>query len=102
MKLARVIFTESVEAPGGLNRVAYLQSTDAKRADSYRDDLWLGPQGVMAGDEIYPLSMVRRITVAREEAEVADLPAPITSPTGVDPATVEQPKRRGRPPKQKT
>ena len=101
MKLARVIFTESVEAPGGLNRVSYLQSTDPKRTDSYRDDLWLGPHGVMAGDEIYPLSMIRRITVAKDEAELADLPAPITSPTGFDPSLIEQPKRRGRPPKQK-
>lgn len=95
MKLAKVIFAQSVEAPGTMSKVLYLQSTDPGRKDSYRADLWLGPLGVMAGDEIYPLHNVRRITV---DAESAMQDAADSNPTLAE-ALVDAPKRRGRPPK---
>lgn len=63
MKLRRVVFVQSVEAPGRSDRVAYLQSNEPERRDCYAPDLWLSPLGVQAGDEIYPLHLVRRMTV---------------------------------------
>ena len=66
-----MIFTESCEAPGALNRVAYLQSTEPARRDSYVEVLELTPLGVVALNEIYPLNMVRRVTLAAKVAPVA-------------------------------
>ena len=59
-----MIFTESCEAPGALNRVAYLQSTEPARRDSYVEVLELTPLGVVALNEIYPMHMLRRVTLA--------------------------------------
>ncbi len=77
MRLARVIFTESCEAPGALNRVAYLQSTEPARRDSYVEVLELTPLGVVALNEIYPLHMLRRVTLAAQV--VPAVPAPLPS-----------------------
>lgn len=63
MKLRRVVFLQSVEAPGRSDRVAYLQSHEPERRDCYAPDLWLSPLGVQAGDDIYPIHLVRRMTV---------------------------------------
>lgn len=108
MKLKRVIFRESCEAPGTNSRVAYLQSTDAARRDSYVADLRLLSFGVMAGDEVYPLHMVRRMTVD-EQAEAEHEPAIESDLKGLAareadhlaniPWATEPPKKRGRPPK---
>lgn len=76
MRLARVIFTESCEAPGALNRVAYLQSTEPARRDSYVEVLELTPLGVVALNEIYPMHMLRRVTLAAKVAPVAPVPLP--------------------------
>lgn len=66
-----MIFTESCEAPGALNRVAYLQSTEPARRDSYVEVLELTPLGVVALNEIYPMHMLRRVTLAAKVAPVA-------------------------------
>ena len=65
MKLAKAIFVTSTEAPGRNDRVAFLQSTQPERRDCYVAELWLGELGVMAGDELYPLHMFRRLTFRR-------------------------------------
>jgi len=70
VKLKRVVFVQSVEAPGRSDRVAYLQSNEPERRDCYAPDLWLSTLGVQAGDEIYPLHLVRRMTV--DSAAVLD------------------------------
>lgn len=93
MRLARVIFTESCEAPGALNRVAYLQSTEPARRDSYVEILELTPLGVVALNEIYPLHMVRRVTLAAQVAQVAPVQA-APLPSVEAPAA---PRRPGRP-----
>lgn len=98
MKLKRVLFVQSVEAPGRNDRVAYLQSTDPVRKDSYAPDLVLSPLGVQAGDEIYPMHLVRRITVdadavERDTVEVAPQREAFVG------ALEAAPRRRGRPPK---
>ena len=66
-----MIFTESCEAPGALNRVAYLQSTEPARRDSYVEVLELTPLGVVALNEIYPMHMLRRVTLAAKIAPMA-------------------------------
>jgi len=99
VKLKRVVFANSVEAPGRGDRVAYLQSYEPERKDCYAADLWLSPLGVMAGDEIYPIHMVRRITVDAASAEskpAAEREAFVQAMSADD-----APKRRGRPPKQR-
>jgi len=63
VKLKRAIFVSSTEAPGRHDRVAFLQSTEPQRKDCYVADLWLGPLGVMAGEDVYPMHMFRRLTV---------------------------------------
>ena len=70
MKLKRVVFAQSVEAPGRSDRVAYLQSNEPERRDCYAPDLWLSTLGVQAGDDIYPIHLVRRMTV--DSAAVLD------------------------------
>lgn len=96
MKLARVVFLQSVEAPGRNDRVAYLQSNEPQRKDCYAPDLWLSPLGVQAGDEIYPIHLVRRMTVDAASIEGA---APNESREAFVAAMDGAPKRRGRPPK---
>lgn len=68
MKITRVIFRESCEAPGSTSKVAYLQTTEPARRDSYAPDLRLTPYGVAAGSELYPMHVVRRCTLAVEPA----------------------------------
>lgn len=109
MKLAKAIFVSSTEAPGRNDRVAFLQSTQPERRDCYVADLWLGELGVMAGDELYPLHMFRRLTVdssslSNDESPVAARAAFIgamsSDLTGLAAReSAETPKRRGRPPK---
>lgn len=94
MRLARVIFTESCEAPGALNRVAYLQSTEPARRDSYVEVLELTPLGVVALNEIYPLHMLRRVTLAAKVAQVEPV-APVPLPSIEAPALA--PRKPGRP-----
>lgn len=84
MKVTRAIFVASVEAPGGLNRVAYLQTTEPARRDSYVETMRLCDVGLLAGDELYPLHTIRRITLDQDQSE---------------PVVAEPAKRRGRPPK---
>lgn len=94
MRLARVIFTESCEAPGALNRVAYLQSTEPARRDSYVEVLELTPLGVVALNEIYPIHMLRRVTLAAQVAPVAPaVPVPLPSVK----ASALTPRKPGRP-----
>lgn len=69
MKLLRVIFRESCEAPGTTSKVTYLQTTEPARRDSYVPDLRLTQWGVAAGDEVYPMHVVRRCTLAPPEAQ---------------------------------
>lgn len=71
MKITRVIFRESCEAPGSTSKVTYLQTTEPARRDSYAPDLRLTPYGVAAGLELYPMHMVRRCTLAEIEADNA-------------------------------
>jgi hypothetical protein len=125
MKLAKAIFVTSTEAPGRNDRVAFLQSTQPERRDCYVADLWLGELGVMAGDELYPLHMFRRLTVdslleamcestssAREafvgamERDYSELKNETISDEPIDPLNIaklniasKSQKRRGRPPK---
>lgn len=94
MKLAKVVFLQSVEAPGRNDRVAYLQSYEPQRKDCYAPDLWLSPLGVQAGDEIYPIHLVRRMTVDVAAAESA-----AESRETFVAAMDDAPKRRGRPPR---
>lgn len=84
MRLSRVIFRESCEGPGVLTRVAYLQSTEPARRDSYVADLALTPLGVSAGAELYPLSMIRRVTIESAPALGSE-------------ALAQAPRGRGRP-----
>jgi hypothetical protein len=91
VRLARVIFTESCEAPGALNRVAYLQSTEPARRDSYVEVLELTPLGVVALSEIYPMHMLRRVTLAAQVAPVQAAPLPSVE------APALAPRRPGRP-----
>ena len=86
-----MIFTESCEAPGALNRVAYLQSTEPARRDSYVEVLELTPLGVVALNEIYPLHMLRRVTLAAQIALVQAAPLPSVE------APALAPRRPGRP-----
>ncbi len=97
MKLAKVVFLQSVEAPGRSDRVAYLQSYEPQRKDCYAPDLWLSPLGVQAGDEIYPIHLVRRMTVDVAAVEASASDSRETFVAAMDDA----PKRRGRPPKAK-
>ena len=97
MKLSRVIFTGMVEAPGRTDRVSYLQSTEPARKDCYAPDLWLSPLGVMAGDDIYPIHLVRRMTVDAASVEQH----PVESREAFVGAMDAAPRRRGRPPKSK-
>lgn len=119
MKLAKAIFVSSTEAPGRNDRVAFLQSTQPERRDCYVADLWLGELGVMAGDELYPLHMFRRLTVDSSLAASDELPSAareaFVNAMGRDDAETEtqrisaetlamlniahKAKRRGRPPK---
>ena len=105
MKLKRVIFRESCEAPGTNSKVVYLQSTEPMRKDSYVSDLRLASFGVLAGDKVYPLHMVRRMTVDAQETKVeqaSDLKGLAAHEADhlVDlPWASEPPKKRGRPPK---
>jgi len=122
MKLAKAIFVSSTEAPGRNDRVAFLQSTQPERRDCYVADLWLGELGVMAGDELYPLHMFRRLTVdslletlcestsaAREafvgamERDYSELKNETIGDRPVEMLNVasKSQKRRGRPPKVK-
>ena len=82
-----MIFTESCEAPGALNRVAYLQSTEPARRDSYVEVLELTPLGVVALNEIYPMHMLRRVTLAAKVAPVA-LAVSVALPSVEAPAPV--------------
>lgn len=73
MKLATVIFRETVEPPGGprdRNKIGLLQSTN-KGASNYCEDLALvevcGAAFVSAGDELYPVQMTKRCTRAKAE-----------------------------------
>ena len=122
MKLAKAIFISSTEAPGRNDRVAFLQSTQPERRDCYVADLWLGELGVMAGDELYPLHMFRRLTVdsslaAGDESTSAAREAFVDAMSRDDAETETQrisaetvamlnvahkAKRRGRPPKVNT
>lgn len=84
--------------------MTYLQSTEPARRDSYVADLRLASFGVMAGDEIYPLHMVRRITVdsvsaASEAPDLGGLAAREADHLVNLPWAVDPPKKRGRPPK---
>jgi len=105
MKLKRVIFRESCEAPGTNSKVSYLQSTEPLRKDSYVEDLRLASFGVIAKDEVYPLHMIRRLTVDAQEVEaeqVSDLKglaAHEADHLANLPWASEPPKKRGRPPK---
>jgi hypothetical protein len=106
MKLKRVIFKESCEAPGGKSRVAYLQSTEPLRRDSFVADMRLVSFGVMAGDEIYPLHMIRRMTVdvdaveeAQEPSDLKGLAAHESDHLANIPWAIDPPKKRGRPSK---
>lgn len=88
MKVKRAIFISSVEAPGTLNRVAYLQTTEPLRRDSFVESMSLCDVGLLVGDEVYPLHMIRRLTLdEQQDAPVDDHVAPVVH------------KRRGRPPK---
>ena len=89
MKFEKVIFTESVEAPGALSKVAYLQTTDPNRRDCIVRSIEAHEHGVLVDGELYPWAIVRRATLATAEHL-----------EGIPWATDEQPKRRGRPPKQ--
>jgi len=105
MKLKRVIFRESCEAPGTNSKVSYLQSTEPLRKDSYVEDLRLASFGVIAKDEVYPLHMIRRLTVDAQEVaaeQVSDLKglaAHEADHLANLPWASEPPKKRGRPPK---
>ena len=123
MKLKRAIFVSSTEAPGRHDRVAFLQSTEPQRKDCYVADLWLGPLGVMAGEDVYPMHMFRRLTVdSANVTQYVDDEAPISDSVVVERdaflaamcgavssdlaglaarESAEPPKRRGRPPKPK-
>lgn len=88
MKLDKVIFRESCEAPGVLSKVSYLQTTDPTRKDSIVRELEAHEFGVVADGELYPWTMIRRCTIAGRD--------PLANIPWADDA---QPKRRGRPPK---
>jgi hypothetical protein len=105
MRLKRVIFRESCEAPGTNSKVSYLQSTEPLRKDSYVEDLRLASFGVIAKDEVYPLHMIRRLTVDAQELEAEQasdlkgLAAHEADHLANLPWASEPPKKRGRPPK---
>lgn len=109
MKLKKAIFVSSTEAPGRHDKVAFLQSSEPERRDCYVPDLWLGPLGVMAGDDVYPLHMFRRLTVDSTAIEANESPAAareaFVGAMASDLAglaareAAELPKRRGRPPR---
>lgn len=121
MRFDRVIFRESAEAPTSNVRLAYIQSTEPNRRDSYVEVITCNQFGIMAANALYPWAMVRRAQVRTEPpaantvvehyiremaakragdmAEVEDHLAGI--PWADESAPAEQPKRRGRPPKAK-
>lgn len=93
MRLARVIFTESCEAPGALNRVAYLQSTEPARRDSYVEVLELTPLGVVALNEIYPMHVLRRVTLAAQAKPVQAAPLPSVEAPALTPRKPGRPRK---------
>lgn len=105
MKVKRAIFVGSVEAPGGLNRVAYLQTTEPIRKDSFVESMRLCDVGLLAGDELYPLHTIRRLTLDENQDEPVAKPEPKPDDHLADIPWADdvrpEPKRRGRPPKPK-